>query len=209
MSASPLNLSRTRPYLAATLRSPPPARRGRRYRPRRSMLKVVAEGTASRSPYTRAGRAAAPTPLTLAALDHLRGGWQILPHLEAGEAADDDVLPELGDLALDDVPDGAARVLDELLIQQADGFQCVLAAAVLALQRRLLARRNLVGRDVAGRGSGDLHGEVVRQRAEIGRAGDEVGLAVELDHGADATAAVDVRLDDALLGGAADLLLGL
>ncbi len=46
----------------------------------------------------------------------------------------------------------------------------------------------------------DLHGDVAGELLEGIGAGDEVGLALELDEGADAALAVDVGLDDAFAG---------
>ena len=53
-------------------------------------------------------------------------------------------------------------------------------------------------RDVTRVHRRDLHRDLARQRLEVRRAGDEVGLAVELDHRGDAATGVDVGLDHAL-----------
>src|SRR5438105_3103606 len=55
----------------------------------------------------------------------------------------------------------------------------------------------------------DLHRDLLCELAEVRVARDEVGLARELDHRTDPAARVHVRLDDALLGLAVGLLLGL
>ena len=53
-----------------------------------------------------------------------------------------------------------------------------------------------------------MHGDVAEQLLEVRGAGDEVGLAVELEQDADLAAGVDVGSDCALVGGAGGLLGG-
>ena len=53
-----------------------------------------------------------------------------------------------------------------------------------------------------------MHGDVLEQLLEVVGAGDEVGLAVELEEDADLAAGVDVGSDCALVGGAGGLLGG-
>ena len=60
--------------------------------------------------------------------------------------------------------------------------------------------------DVARVDRGDVHGDVAEQLLEVFGAGDEVGLAVELEEYADLAAGVDVGADCALVGGARGLL---
>ena len=55
---------------------------------------------------------------------------------------------------------------------------------------------------------GDLHRDRLRELTELRVAGDEVGLARQLDERADAATTVDVRLDDAFLGLAVAALRG-
>ena len=65
---------------------------------------------------------------------------------------------------------------------------------------------DVLAANVARVGSGDVHGDVAEQLLEVRGAGDEVGLAVELDEDADLSAGVDVGSDRALVGGARGLL---
>ena len=53
-----------------------------------------------------------------------------------------------------------------------------------------------------------MHGDVLEELLEILGAGDEVGLAVDLDEDADFAAGVDVLADRAFVGGAGGFLLG-
>ena len=53
----------------------------------------------------------------------------------------------------------------------------------------------------SGRGRDDVEGDVLGEGDEVVVAGDEVGLAVDLDEGADLGVRVDVRLDRSLGGG--------
>ena len=70
-----------------------------------------------------------------------------------------------------------------------------LAVAELALELGPGLVRDLVLGDVARVHGRDLHRDVVGEGLEVRRAGDEVGLAVDLDQRADAAAGVDVGLD--------------
>ncbi len=93
--------------------------------------------------------------------------------------------------------DGAARILDEGLLQEDE----LLGAAF-----RIGGEARFV--EGAGVRRRDLHGDVVCEAAERVGARDEVGLAVDFEEDADPAAGVDVRLDDALSGCARCLLLG-
>jgi len=53
-------------------------------------------------------------------LDRGRLTGERLAHLEAGEAADDDVFAQLGNLGIEQVVDRLGVVLDERLFEQAD-----------------------------------------------------------------------------------------
>ena len=69
-------------------------------------------------------------------------------------------------------------------------------------------RVDFIGGDVLRRGRGDVQGDLVGEDLEVLVAGDEVGLALHLDHRADAGVGVDVGGDDALVGAAAFALGG-
>src|SRR6185437_13429848 len=60
--------------------------------------------------------------------------------------------------------------------------------------------------NVAGIGGSDMHGDIAEQLLEVIGAGDEVGLAVELDEDADLTASMNVGAHSSLIGGAGGLL---
>src|SRR6266540_1812476 len=77
-------------------------------------------------------------------------------------------------------------------------FDRLRAVADIRLLEQLLDRR--------GTHCGDLHGDLLRQLAELVSTRDEVRLAGELDQRADASVAVDVRGDQAFLGLALRLL---
>ena len=68
--------------------------------------------------------------------------------------------------------------------------------------------RDRVGVDVQRGEAGDLDREVADELLELVGAGDEVGLAVDLDEHADPAAGVDVARDEALAGLAVGLLGG-
>ena len=67
---------------------------------------------------------------------------------------------------------------------------------------------DFVGADELGIHGGDLHCEIVGQGLELVSSGDEIGLAVYFDHGAELATGVDVEVDESLVGGAARLLRG-
>ena len=104
----------------------------------------------------------------------------VLAALIAGEAADGDLLADLGGLLGDDVGDGGVGV-QVLLGQQ--------------------------GVHVGGIAQHDLLGDAGDHFLELGGVGHEVGLAVDLDQRAGAALGADVAAHDAL-GGDAALLLG-
>ena len=135
-------------------------------------------------------------------------GADFLAQPEAGEAAHHDVLLEHRDLLLDELAHGHLGLLDEGLLEQAEGLVVLLELALgdllhhrrgLALGRRLGAvdlllllqrlRRDLLLGHVEGGGGGGrghVHGDVLHQGLEVGGAGHEVGLAVHLHEHADA-----------------------
>src|SRR5256885_2284322 len=102
--------------------------------------------------------------------------------LEPSEAAHAHVLPRRRGERRHQLADRLRRVADVRLGEQ--------LVDVLRIHRR------------------DLHRDLASELAEVVVARDEVGLARELHERADAAAAVDVGLDDALLGLATRLLLG-
>src|SRR5690606_12263085 len=146
--------------------------------------------------------------------------------LVAGEAAEDDVLFQGGNRLHDEIAHLEIAVLDVRLLEQHDvGIPLVEAAlhdalddvvglalgTGVLLEERLL-RFDGILRDVADLqvlrvGEGDVQRQVVRQLLEDIGVGDEVSLAVELQHHADARARVRVGLDAALVGLALGLLL--
>src|SRR5437879_5995077 len=106
-----------------------------------------------------------------------------LAQLEPLEPSNADILSRRGSDPGNELADGLRRVADVGLLEE--------VLQVLRIHRR------------------DLHRDLPRELAEVRVARDEVGLARELDHRADPATGVDVRLDDALLGLAVGLLLGL
>src|SRR4051795_8081809 len=142
------------------------------------------------------------------------------PHGEAGEAADHDVLAHRARQL-------RAQLLDRLLvlemadvdlIEQDDllhpGLELALGdlgADVLGLVGRLLLEDLqlgllvglgdlVLGHVLRVRGGGNVQRDVARERDEVVVAGDEVGVAVDLDQHADLAVAVDVGRDRALGG---------
>ncbi len=133
--------------------------------------------------------------------------------------------PSLRDLRGDELRDGLRCFLDEGLIEEAELFVelgelafehllddvgglaggCGLGAidVLLALE---VGGGDVVAADEARVDGGDVHGDVAEQLLEVVGAGDEVGLAVELEEDADLSAGVDVGSDCALIGGAGGLL---
>src|SRR5215204_344451 len=179
-------------------------------------------------PYSRSPMSASPE--SFRRMRSKAGAKGLRPHLEAGEAADDDVLAGLTGQLGPDLLDRLAVVLvgvDVGLVEQDDvlhpGLELALGdlrAHVLGLvgglalehaQLRLPVRiRDLLLGDVAGeRAGGDVERDVAGEGHEVVVAGDEVGVAVDLDEHADLGVAVDVGLDRALGGLAAAHLLGL
>ena len=130
-----------------------------------------------------------PSLATLVAMSW-RDGLRLL--LDEGLVEQADLFVELGHLAfehlLDDVGGlaggGGLGAVDVLLALEV-GFGDVFAA------------------DEARVDGGDVHGDVAEQLLEVVGAGDEVGLAVELEEHADLAAGVDVGSDGAFVGGAA------
>src|SRR6201996_7012706 len=145
--------------------------------------------------------------------------------LEVREAGDTDVLAGFRGQLLAQLLDRFRAVflgVDVLLVEQRD-FRAPLAQLALddflddvvrfAFFARLLfedplfgltrLRVDFVGRDVLRRGRRDVQGDLVGEDLEVLVAGDEVGLALHLDHRADAVVGVDVGSDDALVGAAA------
>jgi len=80
--------------------------------------------------------------------------------------------------------DGPRRLLDERLAEEAELFR-----------RPICVCRQVVLVDGQGPGSRDLHCEVVGQCLEVIGARDKVGLAIDLNHGANAAAGVNVAFD--------------
>jgi len=113
------------------------------------------------------------------------------PQFEAGEPAHADVLARLADGLGDHVLDGDGFVADEGLEEEAE----LLGVAFCVVG-------DLLGGEVVGVGSRHLEGDVLNELAEVVGAGDEVGLAVDLDDGAEAAVVVEVGVDEALGGGA-------
>src|SRR5512140_1345989 len=155
------------------------------------------------------------------------GGGSVLADLEAREPSDLDVLAHLGDELGDEVADLELVVADVGLVEEADLFEELAQLAqddLLHDLRRLLHVAELgqddllflghdVGRDVgrgdpARLGRGDLQADLLDQLLELAVAGDEIGLAIELDEDADAAVHMDVGADQAFLGGPAGLGLG-
>src|SRR5438876_5904260 len=150
-----------------------------------------------------------------------------LAELETCEAAHRHVHPKPHDGLLDDLGDAAALVvLDERLLEEAhllvealhlpfdDPLDHLLGLARLQGLRAVdlalggeLGGGHVLAAHVARRGGRHLHGEVLHELLELGRLGDEVGLAVDLDQHADLARRVDVGADRAV-GGRARRLLG-
>src|SRR3954454_4584684 len=139
---------------------------------------------------------------------------------EAGEAADDDVLAHRA-------RQRRAQLLDRLLVLEMADVDLVeqdallhpglelalgdLGADVLGLVGRLLLEDLqlgllvglgdlVLGHVLRVRRGGNVQRDVARERDEVVVAGDEVGVAVDLDQHADLAVAVDVRRDRALGG---------
>src|SRR5438270_11452974 len=121
----------------------------------------------------------------------------LLAHLEAGEAAHDDVLLDESDLLLDDLAHRLLLVADVRLLEQADLGEVLLELALrdlvldvlgLARGRRLVdlalllehLGRHVLPADVERIGGRDVHGDLLDQRLEVRGLGHEVRLAVHL-----------------------------
>src|SRR6185369_9169181 len=151
---------------------------------------------------------------------------QLLPERIPREASDADVLADLGDRLRDQVLDRPVLVPEGLLVEADLAVPLVelalddplLDLGRLALDRvgrgelGLLRRDGLLGDpldvDVQGCEARDLDREVADELLELVGAGDEVGLAVDLDQHADPAARVDVAGDDAFARVPARLLGG-
>src|ERR671930_780780 len=148
----------------------------------------------------------------------------LLAHGEAREPADHDVLAGLGREVRADLLDGAALVLlavDVLLVEEHDLLEPLLelalgdlAADVLGLVGGLLLEdpqlgvlrllgHVLLGDPLHGGRRGDVQRDILGEGDEVLVAGDEVGVAVDLDEHADLAVGVDVGLHGALGGLAA------
>src|SRR3954451_2974177 len=142
----------------------------------------------------------------------------LFAHAEPHEAADDDVLArpgrQLGAQVLDRLAVVAVGV-DVRLVEQHVLLEPLAPAALGDLRAHLLGLvgglllvdpqlglLDLVGHlvlgDVLRPRRGDVRGDRAREGDEVLVAGDEVGLAVDLDDGADAVVVMDVGLDGAL-----------
>src|SRR5579875_1447297 len=141
------------------------------------------------------------------ALLAVRPALEGLPELEAGEATNRHVDPKAYDRLPHDVADRPVALLDERLLEQLLGLALLarLRGVDLPLGREL-GRRDVLAPDVARRGRRHLQRQVVHEPLELGRLGDEVGLAVHLDEDADLPARVDVGADRTVGGCARRLL---
>ena len=146
---------------------------------------------------------------------------------EPGEPGDRDILAGAGVDRHDHVADGLRFVLDELLVERARSRrtrQLSLPSAIFSwMFGRLLAHlrhvdsllfgdgvlRHVLAAHVQRVGGHDVQRQVLGELFELFVAGHEIGLAVELDHGARLGVVVDVDFDAAGLGGAAGAKLGL
>src|SRR6267378_6296626 len=106
-----------------------------------------------------------------------------LAELEPLEPFDADIFSRRGGDGRDELADGLRSIAD------------------VGLLEKLVEILRVHGRD--------LHRDLLRELPQIGVARHEVRLARELDHRANTAAGVHVRLDDALLGLAVGLFLGL
>src|SRR5512132_4618967 len=156
-------------------------------------------------------------------------GSGAFPDLEPREAAEHQLLADLGRVAVEQVLDGLLVVADVRLVEQDDLLVVVLelalddalddvvglALGLLGVDLPLLGEdvlRHLLAPDVARVGHGDVEGDLVGQALELVGLGHEVGLAVELDQHTQLGRQVRVRgvqvgVDDTLGGAAAGPLL--
>src|SRR5919106_715650 len=149
----------------------------------------------------------------------------LLSDLEAGEAADEDILAESLDGLVDDIRHLPVGVLDVGLIEEADllipllelpGGDFLDDLRRLARFLRLLTVNPHLPFDHLGieplavdrqrRRRRDLHGQRAGEIPEVVGLGDEIGFAVHLDQHADLATQVDVRLHATLAGFPAGLL---
>src|SRR5215218_2549200 len=183
------------------------------------------------SPASAGGPSPAITNATVPPVPRPPGvaGLGPLPHLEAGEAAQHELLAHLGRVVVQQVLDGLLVVADVRLVEQHD---LLVEAVELALDDLLhdvgrlalglggvdlaLLLEHVVGHVLAAQvrrvGDGDVQGDLVGESLELVGLGDEVGLAVELDEHAELGGQVRVRgvqvgVDDALGGAVAGPLL--
>ena len=121
----------------------------------------------------------------------------VLVDVDVRLVQEDDLLHPLAQLALGDLRPHVLGLVGGLLLEHAQ----------LGV---LVGLRDLVLVDVAHAGrAGDVEGDVARERDEVVVAGDEVGVAVDLDEHAGLAVRVDVGLHGALGGLAAAHLEGL
>ena len=109
-----------------------------------------------------------------------------------------DVLAQLCDGLADQFLDGDLRIADEGLLIQTYRLGGLLAITELRFEPRPRLIWHRAGPHITRVHRRDLHRDLARQGLEVRGAGDEVGLAVELDHRGDAATGVDVCLDHAL-----------
>src|ERR1700730_16731852 len=167
------------------------------------------------------GASAAPVAIEVALGPAFTGGHvqdRGLAHPEAGEPGDDDVLFELDGGLVDQVFDPLLVVLGPLLLHKADLGEERVELALRDLVRHGLLTLflglghgnlalpldqrcgDLLSAYVQGRGARHLDGELPGQVLEDFIAGDEVRLAVELDHGRDLVVVMDIGADHPLPG---------
>src|SRR5579875_1325004 len=150
-----------------------------------------------------------------------------VPQCVLREAPNLDLLAEHADDAVDQIADADRVVLDERLVEQAVLLEPLVEFAFDDLLRDLgrLSGRHRGGElaahaldDVGGhalavhvlrRHGRNMHGDVAREFAELRIAGNEVGLAVDLDEHADLSAGMDIAGDQPFVGHALRLLLRL
>src|SRR5579883_2581203 len=173
----------------------------------------------SRLPASASPESLSRTRLKAGAGAAMRKLAEVFADLVAGEAAYGNIFAELGDFAGHQFSHRHFVILDEALIEEAGLF---VKLAELAFDdlfddlRRLAAVLHLGAEDlllllaaqIARRGGRDVHGQIVQEGLELGRARHEVGFTGELDEDADLAAGVDVSADGALGGGARGLLGG-
>src|SRR5690606_13640733 len=146
-----------------------------------------------------------------------------LTDLEAHEATDGDLLADLGAGLADQITDALLVVLHPILVHEADRLEelvdlplddlleDVLRLLLIAELGHVdllllgdLGLGDLLTAHVLRSGGGDVHGHLLHEVLEVRVAGDEVGLAVDLDHHAD-LAVVDVAAHEAFGGNATGL----